>query len=128
MIHKITDVLDLEDDNSSGVGLGAKSYTAAAYNGAGVDLTKYEGGFGWFITCDTVGGSGTIDAKIQDSADNVTFADISTPIAITQITAAGNAFLGARVRQLRRYARIVMTIGVATSVVAAVFIGQKRVL
>lgn len=129
MIHKITDVLDIQDDNSSGVGLGAKSYTAAAYNGTGVDLTKYEGGMAFVLSCDTVGGSGTIDLKVQDSADNSSFADIASGPSITQLTAAGLSVLAFRVRQIpRRYCRCVLTIGVATSVVSVVFIGQKRAL
>lgn len=128
MIHKISDILTLADDSASGNGLAAKSYAAGASNGAGIDTTLYEGGLAFALSCGTIGASATVDLKIQDSADNSTFADLATPLAITQLVAAGFAKLDVRTRQTRRYVRFVMTVGVAASVVAVVFVGQKRVL
>lgn len=128
MIHKLTDVLDLQDDNSSGVGWGAQSRTAGTYNGVGVDLTLYEGGIGWFISADTFGSSATLDAHLEDSADNSSFAALSTPITITQMLAAGNAVIQTVVRNPRRYLRVVVVIGTAAVVFSATFVGQKKTL
>lgn len=128
MIHKLTDVLALSDDASSGFGLPAKSQTVVQH-GAGVDLTKYEGAFGWAISAGTFGGSATLDAVIEDSADNSSFATLATPIAITQMTAAGFTVLQSRVRAIpRRYVRITVTPATAAVVFSAVFIGQPRSL
>lgn len=129
MIHKIPDILDIEDDGSTGAGKAAQSLTAAAYNLNGVDLTKYEGGMAFIISAGGISGGATVDFKLQDSADNSSFADLATPIAITQMTASGLTILSFRVRQIvRRYLRGVLTVGTATTVVGVFFVGQKRVL
>lgn len=127
MIHKITEVLDIEDDGSSGAGLAAQSKSAAAYTLTSVDLTKYEGGGCYLIDAGSISGGATVDFKIQDSADNSSFADVSG-LAITQITASGKAFLNFRVRQVRRYIQGILTVGTASTVVCVIFIGQKRVV
>ncbi len=126
MIHKLTEVLALSDDSSSGSGLPAKSQTVAQHS-AGVDLTAYKGAFGWAISAGTFGSSATLDAVIEDSADNSSFATLATPIAITQMTAAGFVVLESRVRRIpRRYVRITVTPATAAVVFSATFIGQKR--
>lgn len=125
MIHKISDVLNVNAGASSGPGLAAVSKTAAAYNLPSIDVSLYEGGFAYNISAGGISGGATVDAKIQDSADNSTFADVSG-LAITQITASGEATLDVRTRQLRRYARLVVTVGTATTVVGVVFVGQKK--
>jgi hypothetical protein len=123
MIHKITDMIDLQDSASSGAGFAALSRAAAAYNGAGVDLTKYEGGCAFDISAGAV--TGSLDAKVQDSADNSTFADVSG-LSITQLVAAGHASLNFRTRQCRQYVRVVLTVTGGPVVCAATFVGQKR--
>lgn len=128
MIHKISDILDQNDDASSGFGLGAQSKAAATYNLASFDTTKYEGGFGFIVSCGSISGGATVDFKLQDSADNSSFADVSPSIAITQITASGIRKLDARTRQVRQYVRGVVTVAVATTVVGVIFTGQKRAL
>lgn len=125
MIHKITDVLDIQDDSGSGPGLGAQSKAAAAYNLTSIDLTKYKGGFAYVVSAGAISGGATVDAKIQDSADNASFADVSG-LAITQITASGKAALNARIRQCRQYVRLVLTVGTASTAVGVTFVGQKR--
>lgn len=65
----------------------ADAYTAAAYNGAGVDCRGYQ--YATFIvTVGTMASTSTLNFKVQDSADNSTFADISGA-AITALTEAG---------------------------------------
>ena len=66
-------------------------------------------------TAATSGGAATIQAVIQDSADNATFADVATG----PVVAVANATLGAVILQLqpppgmRRYSRIAYRIGTA---------------
>lgn len=126
MIHKISEVLSVQNDLSSGAGLTAISKAAAAYNLASVDLTKYEGGFSYEVEAGSISGGATVDFKLQDSADNATFADMSPAQAIVQLTATGSARLEGRVRGYRQYVRGVLTVGTAATVVAVKFIGQKR--
>ncbi len=128
MLHKISEVLDLLDDASSGPGLAAQSKTAAAYNLGSIDLTKYYGGFAYLISAGAISGGATVDFKLQDSDDNSSFADVSgSAFAITQMTASGKTILDCRARQkFRRYVRGVLTVGTATTVVGVFFIGQKR--
>lgn len=94
--------------------------TAGAKNGAGVDARGYM--YATFIVdIGTLGTNATIDFKVQDSADNSTFADI-TGKAITQQTQAGtdasNSVQKVSVvvgHESERYLRGVLTIGTATS-------------
>jgi hypothetical protein len=66
-------------------------------------------------TTATSGGSATIQAVLQDSADNATFADVASG----PVTAVANATLGAVILQLqpppgmRRYWRVAYRIGTA---------------
>jgi hypothetical protein len=128
MFHKISDGLDVRSGASSGPGILAKSQTVVQYGG-GVDLTKYKGGFCFNINAGTFGSSATLDAKLQDSADDSSYADLSTAIAITQMTAAGEANLEARVRRIpRRYVRVAVTAATAAVVFGVTFIGQKKTI
>lgn len=71
--------------------LGALRITASA-NGAGVDVSEYQGDVK--VTLDSSAGGGadhTLDAKLQHSDDNVTFVDVAGA-AFTQVTNAGPAF------------------------------------
>jgi hypothetical protein len=125
VIHKISQVLDIQAGD--GAGLDAVSKANAAYNLASVDLTKYEGGFEFYVDCGGISGGATVDFKLQDSDDNASFADVASA-AITQITANGRASLESRVRAVRRYVRGVLTVGTASTVVGVKFIGQKRAI
>jgi hypothetical protein len=56
--------------------------------------------------------TGTIDAKLQDSADDSSFADLSPAVAITQLAATGDdqlAVLSAKEGSHRRFVRAVVT-------------------
>jgi hypothetical protein len=127
MIHKLSDAFDIVDDASSGQGLGAQSKAAAAYNLASFDATKYEGGFQYIVSAGAISGGATVDFKLQDSADNSTFADVASQ-SIAQITASGRKTLDVRTRQTRQYVRGVLTVGTAATAVAVIFVGQKRTI
>ena len=73
------------------------SRNAGTADQTGIDLTLYEGELDALISCGSVGASGTLDAKWQESDDNSTFTDCTgadtngNAVSITQITAAGTA-------------------------------------
>lgn len=83
----------------------------ANLNGTGVDLSTVAAGLGK-IVLKAIGTAGTLDCKIQDSADNSTFADV-TGLAFTQVTGTSLSAqeLGLDIRSVRRYVRAVVTIG-----------------
>jgi hypothetical protein len=100
-------------------------------NGTGVDLLGYEGKLKITLDIGTVSGTTpTLDLKIQDSADNSSFADLATPVAFAQQNAAGINHLGLDVRLCRRYIRAVATIaGTSPHFNCAVLgYGQKQTL
>lgn len=86
---------------------------SATGNGSSLDLVNYEGEIA--IIADVANVSGTTptcDIKIQDSADNSTFNDISPALQITQVTTvAGRQKLSVNKNEIRRYIRAVKTLG-----------------
>jgi len=84
--------------------------TAAATNGTGVDTQGYREASAIFYSTPT--GSGTTsDCKLQDSADNSTFADVATA-TFTQATTAGGAawqLMDIDLAKRQRYLRLVHT-------------------
>jgi uncharacterized phiE125 gp8 family phage protein len=87
---------------------------AAAYSleGSGVDVQ----GYGALVVLDsgTNGTNGTVDAKIQESDDNITFTDW-TGGAFTQVTTTNdNAVQEKQYTGTKRYIRVVATVGTAT--------------
>ena len=110
--------------------LAAGTYTADAA-GAGMDLQGYQGGLKVVLNSGAGGGTTpTLDAKIQDSADNSAFADIPGKV-FTQIgTAASIQFLGIDTRTIKRYIRAVLTItGTSpTFGLAVTAVGQKQIM
>ena len=83
-------------------------------NGTGVDLLDYEGPIK--ILLDSGAGTGnadnTLDCKIQDSADNSSFADVSGA-TFTQVddTAGGSRqAMSLNTNSLKRYIRLVMDV------------------
>ena len=85
------------------------------------------------ISCGSVGASGTLDAKWQESDDNSTFTDCTgadtngNAVSITQITAAGTARIKRTVRKFtKRYARIRATVGVNAVVFGVTLVAQAR--
>ena len=109
----------------------AGTYTADA-NGAGADLQGYQGVLK--IVLDSGAGGGTtptLDVKIQDSADNSTFADVSGKV-FTQVTGASASIqsLAIDTRAVRRYIRAALAItGTSpTFGLAVAVIGQKQIM
>ncbi len=89
-------------------------WVVGAYNGGGKDLSECQAGAAFFQAY--VGIGSTVTVKVQDSADNVTFADLAaanygTGAAPVTITANGLYYF--TFKNLRRYARIVVTVAVA---------------
>lgn len=101
---------------------------AASANGAGVDVRDYHGRGKIVLSTGTVTGtSPTQDVKIQDSADNSTFADLSPALAFTQQTAAGKQELQVDLDTVRRYIRAVTTIaGTSPSFPSAVILTARK--
>jgi hypothetical protein len=87
----------------------------ATVTSSGVDLKGYEGNY--LVVQDVGAVSGTtptLDGKIQDSADNSSFADVSG-LTFTQVTASTSLLtLNVDTRLVRRYIRYVGTIGGTT--------------
>lgn len=96
--------------------LNATSPRTATFNSTSLDTQNYEGDIMVTQDVQTVSGTTpTLDGKIQDSADNSAFADVSPAITFTQVTASNN-IQTARVdkRAVRRYIRYVGTIAGTT--------------
>jgi len=109
----------------------AGTYTADA-NGAGADLQGYQGVLK--IVLDSGAGGGTtptLDVKIQDSADNSTFADVLGKV-FTQVTGASASIqsLAIDTRAVRRYIRAVIAIAGTSPTfgLAVAVVGQKQIM
>ena len=109
--------------------LAAGTYTADA-EGAGMDLQGYQGVSKVVLNSGAGGGTNpTLDAKIQDSADNSTFADISGKV-FTQVISASIQSLAIDTRAVKRYIRADLTItGTSpTFGLAVTAVGQKQIM
>jgi hypothetical protein len=88
----------------------AAAITAATNNGTGIDCLGFENAK--IVLYSAPSGAGTTsDVKVQDSADNSTFADV-TSAAFTQVTTAGGAKLyvgDIKLSKRARYIRVVHT-------------------
>ena len=109
----------------------AGAYTVNA-DGAGVDLQDYQGVLKVILNSGAGGGTTpTLDAKIQDSADNFAFADIPDKV-FTRVTDAGMSIqiLGIDTRTVKRYIRIALTIGGTSPTfgLAITAVGQKQIM
>lgn len=88
----------------------------ASGNGTGIDITDYVGQIVITLSAKNVAGTApTLDVKLQDSADNSSFTDI-TGAVFTQVTDAGTKAatlekIYIRADSARRYIRAVKTIG-----------------
>jgi hypothetical protein len=89
----------------------------ATANGTDLDLVSYSGQIVIMADVKKIAGTNpTMDISIQDSADNSSFAPISPAIAFTQVTTVASAQkLVVNKDALRRYLRVVMTIGGTSS-------------
>lgn len=106
--------------------LAAAQSAAASFNGTGVDLLAYEGPI--VIVQNGGAGTGTLDGKIQDSADNVTFADIAGATFAQKGTGAATASLVIQSKQVRRYIRYVGTVVTGPQLVAVTATGFKKIV
>ena len=98
-------------------------------NETGVDLLDYEGDITLILDADAGGSGITYAVKIQDSADNSTFADVSG-LAFTTTTA--NTALTETLRinsdEVKRYIRAVITVagGTGAGALSVVALGSKK--
>jgi hypothetical protein len=88
----------------------------ASGDGTGVDITQFVGEGKFVLSAKNVAGTTpTLDVKLQHSADNITYADV-TGGAFTQVTdadtrAAVQHTLDIKLDGLNKYVRAVKTIG-----------------
>jgi hypothetical protein len=94
----------------------ASAARTTTLTGTGVDLQSYEGNVGVILNSSaaTAGTSPTLDVKIQDSADNSSFADVSG-LTFTQVTTTASVQLVRVPKSVRRYIRAIGTIGGTSS-------------
>jgi hypothetical protein len=87
----------------------------ATGNGPAIDLRGYQGIGKIILNCAAAGAgtNPTMDVKVQDSAANSTdWLDVSPALAFSQVTNADSIqSIGVDTRAVRRYIRLVKTIG-----------------
>ena len=109
--------------------LSANDVVAASANRTGVDLVDYEGDIMAILDAEAGGASITYAVKIQDSADNSTFADVSgLAFTTTDANTALRETLRINSDEVRRYIRAVITVagGTGTGAVSVVALGSKK--
>lgn len=106
----------------------ASCANTAAATGTGVDLLEYDTPVA--IIQNHGVSTGTLDGKIQDSADNSSFADISvsgvTSTFTQETTTAGIQVLMLNPKSVRRYIRYLGTVGTGPQVVGVSMVGIKK--
>jgi hypothetical protein len=96
----------------------------AAATGTGVDLLDYEGPV--VIVQNHGISTGTLDGKIQDSADNSSFADVAGLTFTQSTTTVDVKSLVVQSKQVRRYIRYLGTVGTGPQVVSVSMTGVKK--
>lgn len=96
----------------------------AAATSSGVDLNDYEGPV--VVIQNKGAGTGTLDGKVQDSADNSAFADVSGLTFTQSTTTADLKTLVFDRKSVRRYVRYVGTVGTGPQLVAVSLTGMKK--
>ena len=102
----------------------ASCANTAAATGSGVDLQDYEGPM--LITQNHGVSTGTLDGKIQDSADNSSFADVAGLTFTQSTTGADIKSLVVQSKQVRRYIKYVGTVVTGPQVVGVTMVGVKK--
>lgn len=102
---------------------GSKANTAAATS-SGVDLIDYDSPV--VIIQDHGVSTGTLDGKIQDSADNSAFADVAGLTFTQETTTAGIQKMVVNPKSVRRYIRYLGTVGTGPQVVGVSMAGVKK--
>jgi len=112
--------------NSTTVALLAAASCAntAAATGTGVDLVDYEGPV--VIVQNHGVSTGTLDGKIQDSADNSSFADVTGAAFTQSTTTADIKSIALQSKQVRRYIRYLGTVVTGPQVVGVSMTGVKK--
>lgn len=109
--------------------LSASDVVTATVNRTGVDLVDYEGDIMAILDAEAGGASITYAVKIQDSADNSTFADVSgLAFTTTDANTALQETLKINSNEVRRYIRAVITVagGTGAGAVSVVALGSKK--
>jgi hypothetical protein len=109
--------------------LSASDVVTATANRTGVDLVDYEGDIMAILDAEAGGASITYAVKIQDSADNSTFADVSgLAFTTTDANTALQETLKINSNEVRRYIRAVITVagGTGAGAVSVVALGSKK--
>lgn len=101
----------------------------ATGNETGVDLIDYEGDITMTLDAEAGGSGITYAVKVQDSADNSSFADVSGAAFTT--TSADTALvetLTVNSDEIKRYARVVITVagGTGAGAVSVTALGRKK--
>lgn len=104
----------------------ASAANTAAATGSGVDLIDYDGRV--IVTQHKGAGTGTLDGKVQDSADNVTFNDVSGLAFTQETTGAGIQKLVVNPKSVRRYIKYVGTIVTGPQIVGVSLQGVKKTI
>jgi cellobiose-specific phosphotransferase system component IIB len=102
----------------------ASCANTAAATGTGVDLVEYEGPV--VIVQNHGASTGTLNGKIQDSADNITFNDVSGLTFTQSTTTADVQSLVVQSKQVRRYIKYVGTVVTGPQVVGVTMTGVKK--
>lgn len=102
----------------------ASCANTAAATGTGADLLEYDGPVLVVQNCGT--GTGTLDGKIQDSADNSAWADVSGLTFTQKTTTADLQKIAFSADSVRRYVRYVGTIVTGPQVVGVTLVGFKK--
>ena len=107
------------------VHLSASASQASTVTGAAVDLSGYDASVAIVQSHGT--GTGTLDGKIQDSADGSTgWADVSGAVFTQSTTTADIKALALNPTSVKRYIRYVGTIVTGPQNVAVALVGIKK--
>jgi len=101
----------------------------ATGNETGVDLQDYEGDMTLILDAEAGGASITYAVKVQDSSDNSTFADVSgAAFTTTDANSALVESLVVNTDEIKRYARVVITVagGTGAGAVSVVGLAAKK--
>lgn len=110
---------------ATALNLVASGSQASTVTGSAVDLLDYEGPV--FVIQNHGTGTGTLDGKLQDSADGSTgWADVSGLTFTQSTTTADIKSLAVDPRSVRRYIRYVGTIVTGPQNVAVQLAGMKK--
>ncbi len=126
-------IIDMGNEVTLAAMANPAAVTATAALGSSVDLLGYQGKVKICLAIGAITGTTpTLDIKVQDSADNSTFADLASPVAFGQKTNQTNSVDSVAIdtRACRRYVKLYATAGGTTPsfTLSAVAIGQKQTI